>query len=111
MTGWPNYSVAIQGTADPTPTEGRVLDFIVAFNDQHGRFPTYREIRVEFAYRSTNSGRRHVHELDRKGWLSIKRTRFCDAGGRVTHSDRVAWALRRTTPSDTELSHIAGMDV
>ena len=76
MTVCPTCGIAIRGAEDPTPAEGRVLDFIIAFHDQYGRFPTYREIRVEFAYRSPQSVRHHVDKLRKKGWLAIGRTRL-----------------------------------
>ena len=76
ITDCPTCGVAISGVEDPTPAEGRVLDFILAFHDQNGRFPTYREIRVKFGYRSHQSVRYHVDKLDRKGWLTVRRTRM-----------------------------------
>ena len=73
MTVCATCGVAIHGAHDPTTAEARVLHFIVAFHDQYGRFPTYREIRVELAYRSLQAVRYHVHKLEKKGWLTIQR--------------------------------------
>ena len=98
MTVFPR-SVAGHSAEDMTPKEGRVLEFILGFYDSHGRFPSLRQIRVEFAYRSVGAARYHVDKLEKKGWLGIKRTRFLESGGRVTHSSRIESALIPNTPS------------
>jgi hypothetical protein len=46
-----------RGAEDPTPVEAKVLDFVVAFHDQHSRFPTHREVRIEFTNRSLTVSR------------------------------------------------------
>ena len=93
MPVWRSHGIASRVAEDLTPTEARVLDFIVAFHDQYGRFPSLRSIRVEFAYRSVGSARYHVDKLDKKGWLAIRRERFLT---------RIEWALRRTADTGSD---------
>jgi len=45
-------TIVSTGRGDDDPTPAMVLDFVVAFHDQHGRFPTHREVRIEFTDRS-----------------------------------------------------------
>ena len=87
MTVLPD-SVANRIAEELTPTEGRVLDFIVAFRDQYDRFPNDHDMRGEFASGSLQAVRYHVDKLEKKGWLAIRRMRSLAPGGRVTHSDR-----------------------
>ena len=101
MTVWTN-SVTGHRAGDLTPKEARVLDFIVAFHDRHNRFPSWRQMRVEFAYRSRGAALYHVDKLEKKGWLAIRRMRFLAPGGRVTHSSRIESAVRRTNDTGSE---------
>ena len=69
MTACATGSAAILGAEDPTTKEARVLDFVVEFHDLRGRFPTYREVRIELAERSLRAAYYHVNELKERRWL------------------------------------------
>jgi SOS-response transcriptional repressor LexA len=75
-TVWPNYGIANRIAEDLTLTQAMVLDFIVEFHDRDSRFPTVRDIRVKFGYRSVGAARYHVHELEKKGWLAGRPIRW-----------------------------------
>ena len=77
---------------DLTPKEVRVLDFIVGFHDQHGRFPSLRQIRVEFAYHSLAAADRQVPELKEKDWLAVRRERSLT---RIESALRLSWPIGR----------------
>ena len=65
MTVLPD-SVANRIAEELTPTEGRVLDFIVAFRDQYDHFPNDHDMRGEFASGSLQAVRYHVDKLERR---------------------------------------------
>ncbi|MCB9665206.1 MAG: transcriptional repressor LexA [Alphaproteobacteria bacterium] len=54
---------------DLTPRQREVLEFILAWNDQHGISPSFREIGDHLGIRSTNGVSDHVRTLERKGYL------------------------------------------
>jgi repressor LexA len=49
--------------------QAEVLEFIVAWIDQHGVPPTFREIGDHLSIRSTNGVSDHVRALERKGYV------------------------------------------
>lgn len=49
--------------------QGEVLEFIMAWIDQHGVPPSYREIGDHLDIRSTNGVSDHVRALERKGYI------------------------------------------
>lgn len=55
--------------ADLSPRQREVLDFILAWHDQHGIAPSFREIGEHLGIKSTNGVSDHVRALQRKGYL------------------------------------------
>ncbi|MBS1911957.1 MAG: repressor LexA [Bacteroidetes bacterium] len=56
-----------------TNRQREVLDFIVAFQDRDGRFPTGPEIAKHFGFRDPSPAYQHLDALEAKGYLRIKR--------------------------------------
>lgn len=54
---------------DLSPRQRDVLEFVLAWNDQHGISPSFREIGDNLGIRSTNGVSDHVRALERKGYL------------------------------------------
>ncbi len=57
------------GADDLSPRQREVLDMMVAFQEQHGVCPSYREIGASLGINSTNGVSDHVRALERKGYL------------------------------------------
>ena len=53
-----------------TPKQQAVLDFVRAQHEQHGVFPTLREIQAHFGFASPFAATRHLQALEKKGALS-----------------------------------------
>lgn len=79
---------------DLTERQQEVLQFILAWNDQHGVPPSYREIGDHLGIRSTNGVSDHVKALVRKGHLERV------GGHGSARSLRVARAARRSLRED-----------
>lgn len=73
---------------DLTKRQSEVLDCIVAFLDQHGVSPSYREIGDQLQIRSTNGVSDHVRALERKGYLERVGGRGAARAIRVTAKAR-----------------------
>jgi repressor LexA len=73
---------------DLSRRQSEVLDFIVAWNDQHGIAPSFREIGDHLGIRSTNGVSDHVRALERKGYLERVGGRGAARLLRVTHHAR-----------------------
>ena len=56
-----------------TKRQREVLDFVVAFHDREGRFPTGPEIANNFGFRDPSPAYQHLDALEAKGYLRIKR--------------------------------------
>jgi len=54
---------------DLTPKQRAVLQFLKDYRRQNGMPPSYEEIRQEFGFASLNSARKHLLQLDRKGFI------------------------------------------
>ncbi len=77
---------------DLSDRQREVLEFILAWNDQYGIAPSFREIGDHLGIRSTNGVSDHVRALERKGYLE----RVGDRG--AARSLRVARKARTTLP-------------
>lgn len=77
---------------DLSDRQREVLEFILAWNDQYGIAPSFREIGDHLGIRSTNGVSDHVRALERKGYLE----RVGDRG--AARSLRVARKARSTLP-------------
>jgi SOS-response transcriptional repressor LexA len=55
-----------------TPKQHRLVVFTADYTDQHGYPPSFDEIGAEFEYRSISTVHEHVHNLVRKGFLSLE---------------------------------------
>jgi repressor LexA len=54
---------------DLTPKQRSVLQYLKNYRREHGMPPSYEEIRQEFGFASLNSARKHLLQLDRKGFI------------------------------------------
>jgi repressor LexA len=54
---------------DLTPKQRAVLQYLKRYRREHGMPPSYEEIRREFRFASLNSARKHLLQLDRKGFI------------------------------------------
>ena len=54
---------------DLTPKQRAVLQYLKDYRREHGMPPSYDEIRREFGFASLNSARKHLLQLDRKGFI------------------------------------------
>lgn len=54
---------------DLSPRQREVMEFIIAWNDQSGISPSFREIGDHLGIRSTNGVSDHVRALERKGYI------------------------------------------
>lgn len=52
-----------------TEKEERVYSFLLEYRSQHGRSPTYAEIRDHFQYRNSSSVQDFIHQLKDKGYI------------------------------------------
>jgi repressor LexA len=54
---------------DLTPKQRAVLQYLKDYRREHGMPPSYEEIRKAFGFASLNSARKHLLQLDRKGFI------------------------------------------
>jgi len=54
---------------DLTPKQRTVLDFLKSYRTRHAQPPSYEEIREHFGFASLNSVRKHLQQLERKGYI------------------------------------------
>jgi repressor LexA len=54
---------------DLTEKQQAVFDFIKDYRNRHRRSPSYEEIRQHFEFGSLNSVRKHLQQLERKGFI------------------------------------------
>ena len=54
---------------DLTAKQRSVLKFLVDYRNEHAMPPSYEEIRREFGFASLNSVRKHLLQLQRKGYI------------------------------------------
>ena len=54
---------------DLTTKQRSVLQFLVDYRSEHAMPPSYEEIRKEFGFASLNSVRKHLLQLQRKGYI------------------------------------------
>jgi len=54
---------------DLTEKQRAVLDFLVTYRARNGRVPSYVEISQQFNFNSLNSARKHLQQLERKGYI------------------------------------------
>lgn len=54
-----------------TPQQEKVRDFILEYQRQHARRPTYEQIGHALGMRSTETVGRHVTNLEKKGALTL----------------------------------------
>ena len=94
MTPYVAVSGATHSAEDLTTAEAKVRDFVVVFFEQYGRFPTYREVRVEFAYDSLEAAYYHVQELKKTGRL----TTWEDYLASIESGGRRRWPRGRSAP-------------
>jgi SOS-response transcriptional repressor LexA len=52
-----------------TRTQANLLVFLIAFQEQHGYAPTYRDIAEGLGLRSIGTVHRHFVALEARGWL------------------------------------------
>lgn len=58
-----------------TTRESKVLHFIEHFQQEHGQYPTYREIQTALKLLSINSVSQYVRQMSRKGYLERDKNR------------------------------------
>jgi repressor LexA len=56
-----------------TKRQKEILDFIIAFHDRDGRFPTGPEIAENFGFKDPSPAYQHLDALETKGFIKIKR--------------------------------------
>jgi repressor LexA len=54
-----------------TPRQEKVRDFILEYQGQHGRRPTYEQIGAALGMKSMETVSRHVTSLEKKGVLAL----------------------------------------
>ena len=54
---------------DLTEKQQAVFDFLKVYRSKHGRPPSYEEIRQEFGFASLNSVKKHLQQLEKKGFI------------------------------------------
>ena len=52
-----------------TPAQERVYRFVQEYMQQHGRAPSYEEIRSHLGFRSLNAVSKHLKQLEQRGYL------------------------------------------
>lgn len=57
-----------------TSTQRRIFDFLVAFQDAHGRTPSGPEIADEFGYGDPSTVYQHLRAIAKKGYLDIEQS-------------------------------------
>lgn len=75
MTCCPTCGIAVVGAGDPSPAEERMLNLVLDFHEQHGRFPTYRELKSALAYRSVHGVAARLQCLAKKGFVTLSGVR------------------------------------
>ena len=55
-----------------TKRQAEVYEFIGRYIAAEGRSPSHLDIATNFRWQSLNSSLTHVHELERKGWLTTE---------------------------------------
>jgi repressor LexA len=56
----------------PTPTQKRLLDYLVSHFAEHGVYPSTREIGLALGYTSPSTVHAMMHRLERRGLIKIK---------------------------------------
>ena len=56
-------------TMDLTEKQQAVFDFLKGYRGEHGRPPSYEEIRQQFGFASLNSVKKHLQQLEKKGFI------------------------------------------
>lgn len=54
-----------------TPREKKVFAWVKAYQQEHGGYPTYREIQAALKFSSINSVSQYVKQLSNKGYLEL----------------------------------------
>jgi repressor LexA len=54
---------------DLTEKQQAVFDFLKGYRGEHGRPPSYEEIRQQFGFASLNSVKKHLQQLEKKGFI------------------------------------------
>jgi repressor LexA len=54
---------------DLTEKQQAVFDFLKGYRSEHGRPPSYEEIRQAFGFASLNSVKKHLQQLEKKGFI------------------------------------------
>ena len=69
--------------------KARILEYLMAYTDEHGYSPTYLEIAQAVGFRSTSTIRRYIALLEAEGILEArsKRTRTVKPRKKITLSD------------------------
>lgn len=55
----------------PTPAQKKLYDYLVAYYDKHGFYPSQREICREFGWKSVANCHAMLHRLERRGLVKI----------------------------------------
>jgi repressor LexA len=86
-----------------TKRQREVLDFIIAFHDRDGRFPTGPEIANHFGFKDPSPAYQHLDALEVKGYLKIKRYGY----GRPTSIQLTDRGYNSVVPSWPLLGYIS----
>ena len=54
-----------------TATQRKVLDYVIAYRDEHQCPPSRWDISKHFGWRSENAAQEHLEALERKGYLKL----------------------------------------
>ena len=92
-----NAPITAPALKAPSARQRDVLDFIVAFDRDHGYPPTLREIGAALNVRSTNGISDHLRALERKGYLT--RNERLSRGLRLTDAAAQAYAVPDAPPA------------
>lgn len=52
-----------------TPTQKKVLEYVLRYHKENGFAPTYREVADNFGWSAHNSAVVHLGLIEKKGWL------------------------------------------
>ena len=55
----------------PTPSQKKLYDYLVAYYDEHGVYPSYREMCRDMGWKSVASAHAMLHRLERRGLIKI----------------------------------------
>lgn len=69
---------------DLTPREKKVLEWIKGYQQDHGGYPTYREIQAALSFNSINSVSQYIKQLASKEYLELIKNK----GYRLTAEER-----------------------